>query len=401
MARTSTTTRSTPARKSRATLPAPKRSSSAPLRHDANRDDLGIAPDTTQLSFIHSAFTYDGQNWGRNAVVYLATIASTFGLMAVVAVAQTHSAAIFRDWAVVFAFLVSFPAILFFVASDQDALNVAMHTVRTEGVISQSKEGVEEFRKNWKKRFRKLNLSVQILGLLAAFPLSDLTADAFEKVQAQPWRQVNTPGSYAYEVAIAIFYALLMAYIVRSVAMALLLKGVAKWKISIQPLHPDGCGGLQPLGRIGLRNQYALTILGINIAVLAATLHKQPSLELAIVVPALAIYLIFGPIIFLGPLLPFRRVMGDRRRDMMQEIAAPLDAKFDSIKEEARVTGAVSKQELDALERLRAIGKAVGELPIWPFDARTMRVFATAYVIPILLAIATKVAEVVVDHVST
>ena len=114
----------------------------------------------------------------------------------------------------------------------------------------------------------------------------------------------------------------------------------------------------------------------------------------------MAVYLIFGPIIFLGPLLPFRRVMGDYRRNLMQEFAAPLDAKFDSIKQRARARGAISQDELEGLERLRAIGKIAGELPIWPFDARTMRVFGTAYVIPVLLTALTKLAELIIEHVT-
>lgn len=371
----------------------------------------GIAPKTTQLSFIHWAVDYNGQNWGRNVAIYLAVVAATYGLMVLVAVTQIPADAkqdpsVFTDWAVMFAFVISLPAILFFVASDQQALDAAMTRVWTDGIVAGSMDTVERFKTTWTARFRTLNLAVQIGGVLLAIPLSYLTAYGFKLIAADTWALKSAASGYAYMAGVAVFYAILMIYIVRGIALAVLLKSMANgWNVVLSPLHPDGCGGLQPLGRIGLRNQYSLTLLGINIAVVAIVLHhidkvtpSHQSLTLAIVVPAMAIYLIFGPIIFLGPLLPFRRVMGDLRRNLMQQIATPLNDKFDSIQEQVRVGGAVSKADLEALERLRTIGKAVAELPIWPFDAPTMRVFATAYVIPVLLAIATKGAEIALGY---
>ena len=388
-------------------MPVRASRSAGRTRLDAKRRELRIAPDTTGLSFIHWAVRYDGGNWGRNLAVYLASIVCTYGLMMLAALTQIPSGmrvapSIFNDWAIMFAFLASFPAILFFVASDQRALELAMNRVWAAGVVTERKEFVEKFRERWKARFRRLNLSVQTFGLLASLPLSYLTAYGYKAADAHSWAQASAPTGYAYMAGIALFYALLMIYIARGVAMAWLLKSIAnEWTIVLSPLHPDGCGGLQPLGRIGLRNQYALTILGINIALVAITIYEiNPALEATIIVPALAVYLIFGPVIFLGPLLPFRRVMSELRRTMMEEIAAPLDAKFGGLTEQARVNGAVSKQDLEALERLRTIGATVGEMSIWPFDAPTMRVFATAYIIPVLLAIATKLAELVVEHVT-
>jgi len=372
-----------------------------------NGGGLNITPDTTRGSFLHWVVQYDGRHWGRNVAVYLTSVVGIYGVMALVAVTQIAPigrppVSIFNDWPVVFAFWVSLPVILFLVASDQQALDLAMKRVLAAGVVTSSKQFAEEFKDIWTKKFWALNIRVQVLAPLLAMILSYFTAYLFKAAGAQTWAQTTTLNNYAYMIGIALFYMLLITYIVRGVAMAVLLKSVAnECTIKLIPLHPDGCGGLQPLGRMGLRNQYALTILGINIAVLAIMIYRiDPSLELVIVVPALAVYLIFGPVIFLGPLLPFRRVMGDRRRDLMQEIAAPLDAKLDSFKKQARAHRNISQDEFEALERLRAIGKAVGELPIWPFDTPTMRVFATAYVIPVFLAAATKLAELIVEHVT-
>ena len=39
------------------------------------------------------------------------------------------------------------------------------------------------------------------------------------------------------------------------------------------------------------------------------------------------------------------------------------------------------------IDRLRKVGAVIDELPVWPFDATTLRKFLTAYVIPVVGAL--------------
>jgi hypothetical protein len=371
-----------------------------------------FTPETRGSSFLHKFTQYDdGHRWGRNLVVYAISVAITYGFMVVATEVSPHDPPklpLLRDWAVGFAFWISLPAILFFIASDQDALKRAMIGVETAGIVVSSKESAKSFKGRWQSHFRAWNIAIQIVAL-AAIPLSYGTYALYTAYGANTWAQATALNRHAYMWGIALFYFVLFIYIGRGLAMAMFLKSVASvWEIKLNPVHPDGCGGLRPLGRIGLRNQYALTILGINIAVLAATIihiddinQIEPSLLPVILIPAMAIYVIFGPIIFLGPLLPFRRVMGDQRRALMQEIAEPLELKFEALKVNARNHQDIKRIELDALDRMRRFGQTARDLPVWPFDSRTMRLFATAYAAPVLVAAVTKLAEVLVDHVTT
>ena len=376
--------------------------SSAKAGIQPKRHELTFTPNTAERSLLHWLVAYDPQKWGRNVSVYAVAVAGTYGLMALATQIYPHDAPalpLLRDWPVAFAFWISLPAVLFLVASDQLALEQAMNRVEKAGIVTSDEESAREFKLEWTRNFRLINIRLQTAALLLAPLLSYLTFRSYKAGDTVTWAQASTPNEYAYLWGIAVFYAVLIFYIGRGVALAVLLKGVAnKWEIRLTPLHPDGCGGLRPLGRIGLRNQYALTILGINIAVLAATVSRiESSLVPVIIIPATVLYLVFGPIIFLGPLLPFRRVMGDRRRALMEEIAEPLDAKFQSLKAQARAHRDIDKDDVEAMDRLRLLGKAVGDLPIWPFDARTMRVFTTAYVIPVLVALASKLGSFIVE----
>ena len=67
-----------------------------------------------------------------------------------------------------------------------------------------------------------------------------------------------------------LFYALVIIYLFGNIALSLLLGDmVGHTRLQLLPWHPDRCGGLRPVGRLGLRNQYALSIFGVNVVLMA------------------------------------------------------------------------------------------------------------------------------------
>jgi hypothetical protein len=78
---------------------------------------------------------------------------------------------------------------------------------------------------------------------------------------------------YVYLYCIILLYTLVIVYVTRCIVLSYFLRALvaAARPLCILPLHPDKCGGLRPVGRLGLRNQYTLTILGINIVLLLVT----------------------------------------------------------------------------------------------------------------------------------
>jgi len=146
------------------------------------------------------------------------------------------------------------------------------------------------------------------------------------------------------------------------------------------------CGGLRPVGQLGLRNQYTLSILGINVVILAlVSLLKLKGLtsQHHLVTAATVAYLILGPLIFMAPLLPFRKGMLDAKADWMSDIARRLRTEFERVRMQI-LSGQITKDDEDLVDRLRKISSVIDELPVWPFDARTLRTFASAYVAPLV-----------------
>lgn len=129
------------------------------------------------------------------------------------------------------------------------------------------------------------------------------------------------------------------------------------------------------MGRLGLRNQYALTVCGVNLVLLVLIslryLHVPASLYKLIVAAGVA-YVTLGPLVFLGPLLPFRAGTLRTKTELMSEVAQRLRIELQRLRKQLSA-GQITKEDEELVDRLRKIGGLIDELPVWPFDAGTLR----------------------------
>ena len=89
-------------------------------------------------------------------------------------------------------------------------------------------------------------------------------------------------------------------------------------------------------------------------------------------------------------MLPFRDRMRDARFSLIKEVADSLRTEFDQLRQHMAQRVPITKEDLESLQRLKDVGEAVRGLPVWPFDARTVRSFATAYLTPLAIPVLTK-----------
>src|SRR5205807_2258817 len=124
---------------------------------------------------------------------------------------------------------------------------------------------------------------------------------------------------------IFILYGSALFYICRCVAITLFLNDVVTHsELEMVPLHPDRCGGLRPIGRFGLRNQYLLSILGMNVVFLIVVTGRYLNVNaqlFGLVAGAAGAYGVLGPIVFMGPLLSFRAAMSRTKTVLLSEVA--------------------------------------------------------------------------------
>ena len=145
--------------------------------------------------------------------------------------------------------------------------------------------------------------------------------------------------------------------------------------------------GLKAIGRMGLRNQYVLAACGINILLMfyvAGGLSTDSRAGATLLIAASAFYVVAGPAMFIGPLLPFRREHAGEQAtgatDRRTQIERGIRACHMSLLPQEGVT----QTAVDSLKRLQEVQQIVNRIPVWPFDTITLRRFLVAYVLPLL-----------------
>jgi hypothetical protein len=346
------------------------------------------------------AHVWPGKKWAR-LKLYLASFAITSFPLLIGAYFSPFSLSepnaelklpFLYDLNAMFMFLISFPFVVILTATDQKILTCALNKVQSDETIVIPDEDQNRLATCWTARFRNWNWVAQAAGLLVGGTIAYLNYRTYARPGFGFWithNNVLLPVGCIYLYCILLFYAVVTIYVVRNFVISLLLRDVvAKGEIHMLPLHPDKAGGLLPVGRLGLRNQYALTVFGFNVVLMATiSIHyfEVESSLVRLIVAAVVAYLLVGPVVFMAPLLPFRSAMLRNKGYLMSGVAQQLRAELNQLRLRLPKER-ISKEEAEFIERLQKIGIVIDELPVWPFDAVTLRKFFTAYVIPIVSA---------------
>ena len=328
---------------------------------------------------------------GALAITYLPIlIAALFSPLPLVTRTQTMHLPFLLDWNVAFMFLVSFPTLVALTVTDQHMLAMALRQVQMDGILLVPADVADSLVAVWSKKFRSVNIFAQVVGLATGISVATVNYIVYTPPRAHFWIASEgrlLPVGMALLWSIFCCYTFVPIYVFRSLAISFFLKDVVRTsQLHLLPFHPDRSGGLRPVGRMGVRNQYVLSVFGINVVLLAiVSVHfLGPSFWLdCIIAAAGAAYLILGPFVFLGPLLPFRSGMLRTKTEFMSQVAQRLRLELDRLRDKLS-SGSISKDDEESIDRLRKLGALIDELPVWPFDAGTLRKFLTAYVIPLL-----------------
>ena len=363
---------------------------------------MNLIIDTTHGSLLHRIAAKVFGERPSILKLYLATILLTYAPLVVAAAlgplslltrTETVQLPFLLDWNVAFMLIVSLPMLVILTVTDHDVLSHSLERVQLDGVVVISKDAAETLSAKWARRFRSVNYIATAVGVVTGGMLAVVNYLTYAPADVRYW--ISSDGhllgvGVVLLVCIYLFYMLVPIYVFRSIAVSLLLRDiVANSQLRMLPFHPDRCGGLSPIGRLGLRNQYGLTMFGVNIVLLVAIsliYLRVPSYLYGLIVAAIVAYLLLGPLVFLGPLLPFRAGMLRTKCELMGEVAQRLRVELQRLRSQLK-DGEITKQDEELIDRLRKVGAVIGELPVWPFDAGTLRKFLGAYVVPAASAV--------------
>ena len=355
-----------------------------------------LAVDTTRGSLLHSWARRGGRRESmlRTYVVSVLVtyvplaIAALLGPFSVLPSAAGPRLPFLADWNVAFMLLFSFPAMMMSIVTDQRELAAALSRVQHDGVMVLSRERAAHLVARWSPRWPIVNVAGYAVGAAVGAAITFVNFETFSDPSVGYWiasdSRLVLPG-YVFLACVFVFYALIPVCVFRTLAVSLFLRdAVAHASLRMMPFHPDRCGGLRPVGRLGLRSQWLLTVLGLNIVTLGLMvlyLDMHGSIEILPIAAAVA-YVIIGPVVFVAPLLPFRNGMLRTKAELLGEVSARLRIELQRLRT-LLPSGVITKDDEELIERLRKIGAVIDELPVWPFDASTLKSFLTAYVAPI------------------
>lgn len=317
-----------------------------------------------------------------------------------------HRLPFLLDWNVLFMFLVSFPSLVILTVTNQNALTTSLRSVQLDGTLSIGPGEAAALSARWGRRFLWINRASLSVGTVLGIVVAYYNFLAYAAPSVGHWMADQgrlLPVGYVFLYCVFLFYALVPTFVLRNVAIALFFKDLVDHaQLRLLPLHPDKSGGLRPMGQLGLRNQYALTLLGLNLVLLVVTsiqYLQMPPMLYGLIAAASTAYLILGPLVFVAPLLPFRDGMRRTKADLLGEVAKRLRVELQRLRGQLP-EGSITKEDEELIDRLRKIGAVVDELPVWPFDAGTVKKFLMAYVVPLLSGAAVPALRFVVERLT-
>ena len=292
-----------------------------------------------------------------------------------------------RDWNVMFMFFVTMPALVAYLVNDQSVLTTALGRTVREEVLDLSVADAIALCAEWKQRFQWVNVSAQVIGAFIGAAVAWTNYSVYSPASVGYWTMHEghlTGAGGVFLWGVFLFFTLTAVYVVRSVAVTFFLRALLKCSnIRVIPFHPDGSGGLRPVGAIGLNNQYLLSIYGLNLisfVIVKQSLNVPGGLRV-LMITAAVMYAVVGPVVFVAPLIQFRAGMMRAKTELMNEVAQRIRMELERIRIKLRKDD-ITKSDEELIDRLRKIGAVIKDLPVWPFDVPTVRKFLTAYLAP-------------------
>jgi len=285
------------------------------------------------------------------------------------------------DFNAIYGFFFVVPFIITFMINERYFVPKALSSVFT---------GSSSIVKQWEKYFLFTNILGQTFGVLVGIMIHFFNYKTLITDGQGYWGAsneiINLPGIVMLYWQIPFFAWCLTLYVVRYFTYILMLTSFSrKLPINIMLFHHDKCSGLKMIGEIGYRNQYILMILFINFITMILSLKLwRPEESIYIQTAVLmAINLILGPLIFFGPLIPFREKLLELKSKDLVDIGNRITQLYQELKKNFTLEK-IDKTSYEQLYFLEELRNRIDKVAVWPFDASSLKKFFAAYLAPVV-----------------
>lgn len=197
-------------------------------------------------------------------------------------------------------------------------------------------------------------------------------------------------------------YGVLLVFVYSALTIYWLRRLFGTFAIDVRPLHPDGAGGLAPLGTFTLMLSYVISLVGIVLVVTPLTRHyaSEGGFEFrwtAELVAGLAAYVVAAPVVFFAPLAVAHTAMRDAKDALLLQIARRFEAEYDAVQRGLGDDLGGLEDGLQRLKSLQTLHHTTAEFPVWPLNIGSLARFGTSFVSPLVLAVLADVVSGLVE----
>ena len=301
---------------------------------------------------------------------------------------------VLNDYNCIWVWFVTLPLLITFLRSERTLIPQRILSIHAAGVL-RPKRDLD--RACWEHRFKLANIWAQLAGLCISAIFACVVYRQWMETPVDSWLldkqgNIHITGWMFLFSFVGLFWSICTLYVARAaVTLWLLWSVVAVSEVLPRPFHPDRAGGLSEVAKIGLRNQYILAAIGVQLvcaASVTSTLVKAAPTSRAFLIAGLVAgavaYVILGPFVFISPLMPFRKSMRAKKLDSLRKIGDGLQRLTDSIVNQLPTKSPTAEQQTE-IERYNSLMELVEREPVWPFDTVTLRRFLSAYLAPVIV----------------
>lgn len=166
-------------------------------------------------------------------------------------------------------------------------------------------------------------------------------------------------------------------------------------KIIVQPLHPDKCGGLAPLGALSRTLIYANVFLGIIVAlnIYHNYVDFGRGLDNPLQISIILGYLVCTYIIFFLPMHAAHKPMKKAKEDEMKLIHHYIAKINKEVKKDLEEFKDIDNNALENFQHAKEIYDITSEMPVYPYNVKTVLTFISSVMIPIAYYVFERIAS--------
>lgn len=304
-----------------------------------------------------------------------------------------------RDWPNLLFYIVGFPTMLLTTVLYANKLPHVIKQLKRNEIINTNAKEWNRFKQNANEIYSKWYYTNG--PHIIALTITIVLIYVFRNPKNEIWYSLET-DNFFYTAG----WAQIIVYYVTFYTFSLgLLNIFASYKVltvlfssnklNVQPLHPDKCGGLAPLGALSRTLIYWIILIGIIVALnvwnnyYVLNRHFDDPLQLSIIFG----YLVMAYIIFFLPMHAAHKPMKKAKEEELTLIHHYISKINKAVKKDFEESNDIDNNAVENFNNAKHIYDITSEMPVYPYNLKTVVAFISSILIPILFSILQRIID--------